>query len=1173
MPAGARGRLDLRGHRLRRPRARRRRPRRQHLADRLPGGLHRPQLRRPGGGHDLPAHRQPRARSPTTTSRSGPGCAASSSATPRPACSAGPARSSTCCGLAGVPAIAGLDTRALARHLRASGSLRGIITAPGEVDPDAAVGVRRVPCRPGRPRTSSHRCRRAPRTRWVTADRSWPSWTSASRRTSSARCTGAARACGCCRTRPAAEQVLAADVEGVVLSPGPGDPGMLDGPVELARAVIADGRPLLGICLGHQIVARAAGAGTRRLRFGHHAANHPVRDEGSGRVTVTAQNHEVEVIADSLPVESGLLRQPAQPQRRLRRGPAPSRPAHRDRAVPPRGLTRPARRGRGLRPLPGARPRPRAHGQRHVTLERPRSILILGSGPGHHRPGRRVRLRRHAGLPGPARGGHPHHPPELQPGHHHDRPRRRGRRLPRAAHGRPPWSASSSCERPDGMLASLGGQTGLNLAMEVARAGLLERTGTRLLGTPIEAIEMAEDRERFRDLLDAIGQPYAPSAIVEGADDAERGAATRRALEAIGLPAIVRPAFTLGGTGGGIVDSRRGVRGARARRPAPEPHRPGHGGALPRRAGRRSSTRSCAMRPTRASPSARWRTSTRSASTPATPSSWRRCRRCPTRSTSACARAALAIIRALGVEGGCNVQFALSPDASEYAVIEVNPRVSRSSALASKATGYPIARVAAQIAIGRRLDEIPNAITGTHRGRLRAGPRLRRRQAAALPLRQVPGRRALAGLADEGDRRGHGHRPHLRGGPQQGAARPRAGGRRVPGRGSRLAAARSTSWRAGRPVDEPGSVPPSRSRTSGRGAPGRAPHGCRRPRLRAGTGSRAGLAGDAAAALPAALRLAPLAAPGAAAPGVAAGELQRVTGIAPWFLSEMERLADARARHARGGAGPVGRPARDGQAGLLQRSRHRHPGGLSRRTTCAARRHAMGLRPGFAMVDTCAAEFAAETPYFYATYAAAGSRARGPAGRRVRRRSSSARARCASARASSSTTARCRRRRRCGRMAGRRSWSTPTPRPSRPTSTPRRASTSSRSTPRASSRSSTPRRRDGEGPLPALVQFGGQTPLNLAAALARPACRCRASTSRPSSGPRSGPASPTWSSGWASPSRAAAWRPRSTEALAVAEEVGYPVLVRPSFVIGGLAIDFCYGPEDLERQLADGDDA
>ncbi len=199
-----------------------------------------------------------------------------------------------------IPAIAGLDTRTLARHLRESGSLRGIISAPGEVDAAAAVAAaRRLP-------------------RWEEQD--FVSQVSANRpyevgdrgpvvavidlglKTNIVRALH--RRGARVRVLPhdaTAAQVLAHDVDGVVISPGPGDPGMLDGPVALARSVVADGRPLLGICLGHQIVARAAGARTQRLRFGHHAANHPVRDEVSGRVTITAQNHEVEVLGESLP--------------------------------------------------------------------------------------------------------------------------------------------------------------------------------------------------------------------------------------------------------------------------------------------------------------------------------------------------------------------------------------------------------------------------------------------------------------------------------------------------------------------------------------------------------------------------------------------------------------------------------------------------------------------------------------------------------------------------------------------------------------------------------------------------------------------------------------------------------------------------------------------------------
>ena len=267
-------------------------------------------------------------------------------------------------------------------------------------------------------------------------------------------------------------------------------------------------------------------------------------------------------------------------------------------------------------------------------------------------------------------------------------------------------------ERPEGLLAGLGGQTALNLAMDLAREGVLERWNVKLLGTPLEAIRMAEDREAFRDLLDRIGQPYAPSAIVEGATPAARDESSDRALAEIGLPAIIRPAFTLGGTGGGIVETEAAYRERI-------------------RAGLRASpigqvmVERCLVG---------WQEIEYEVMRDADDTCIAVCsmenvdplgvhtgdsivvapvQTLPDAVHQRLRSAALAIIRALGVEGGCNVQFALSPDSTEYAVIEVNPRVSRSSALASKATGYPIARVAAQIAVGRRLAEIPNVITGT----------------------------------------------------------------------------------------------------------------------------------------------------------------------------------------------------------------------------------------------------------------------------------------------------------------------------------------------------------------------------------------------------------------------------------------------------------------------------
>ncbi len=207
----------------------------------------------------------------------------------------------------GIPAIAGVDTRALARHLRANGSLRGIVTEPGFVDRDGAVD----------------RARALPR--WE--DQDFVGQVSPASIMDVGRAEDGGPLIGIVdfglksnivrgmRRRGARVRILphtistavalADEIDGLILSPGPGDPARLDGPVALARAIIEDGRPLLGICLGHQIVARAAGAETTRLRFGHHGANHPIRDVELGLVQVTAQNHEVQVVGESVTAASG----------------------------------------------------------------------------------------------------------------------------------------------------------------------------------------------------------------------------------------------------------------------------------------------------------------------------------------------------------------------------------------------------------------------------------------------------------------------------------------------------------------------------------------------------------------------------------------------------------------------------------------------------------------------------------------------------------------------------------------------------------------------------------------------------------------------------------------------------------------------------------------------------
>jgi carbamoyl-phosphate synthase large subunit len=268
-------------------------------------------------------------------------------------------------------------------------------------------------------------------------------------------------------------------------------------------------------------------------------------------------------------------------------------------------------------------------------------------------------------------------------------------------------------ERPDGLLPTLGGQTGLNLAVALAEAGVLERYGVRLLGTPLSAIQQAEDREAFKQLLVGLGEPVPESLTVHSVDEAIAFA------DRVGFPLVVRPAYTLGGTGGGFATTREELTVRAASGIAASPI----GQVLIERslvgwkeieyevmrdAGDTCIT-VCNMENLDPMGVHTGDSIVVAPSQTLTDKEYQMLR-----------SAALRIIRALGIEGGCNVQFALHPERAPtadpdaqvpYYVIEVNPRVSRSSALASKATGYPIARVAAKIAIGKRLHEIPNAVT------------------------------------------------------------------------------------------------------------------------------------------------------------------------------------------------------------------------------------------------------------------------------------------------------------------------------------------------------------------------------------------------------------------------------------------------------------------------------
>jgi carbamoyl-phosphate synthase large subunit len=259
-------------------------------------------------------------------------------------------------------------------------------------------------------------------------------------------------------------------------------------------------------------------------------------------------------------------------------------------------------------------------------------------------------------------------------------------------------------EKPDGLLPTLGGQVGLNLAVRLAEQGILEAEGVKLLGTPLSAIKKAEDRELFKNMMQEINEPVPESTIVIDLDSAMAFA------KKIGYPLIVRPAYTLGGTGGGIANSDeelraitiRGLKYSIIKQVLIERSVAGWKEVEYEviRDGADNCITVCNMENIDPVGIHTGDSIVVAPSQTLNDKEYQMLR-----------TASLKIIRALGIEGGCNVQYALDPDSEQYYVIEVNPRVSRSSALASKATGYPIAKVATKIAIGYHLDEIPNAVT------------------------------------------------------------------------------------------------------------------------------------------------------------------------------------------------------------------------------------------------------------------------------------------------------------------------------------------------------------------------------------------------------------------------------------------------------------------------------
>ncbi len=732
-------------------------------------------------------------------------------------------------------------------------------------------------------------------------------------------------------------------------------------------------------------------------------------------------------------------------------------------------------------------------------------------------------------------------------------------------------------ERPEGLLAGLGGQTALNLAMALAEAGVLERHNVRLLGTPLEAIRMAEDREAFRDLLERIDQPYAPSFIVEGTDDNARQASAQEALDTIGLPAIIRPAFTLGGTGGGIVETeaaywervRAGLRASPIKQVMIERCLVGWQ-EIEYEVMRDAEDTCIAVCSMENVDPLGVHTGDSIVVAPVqtlTDQVHQRLR-----------SAALAIIRALGVEGGCNVQFALSPDSTEYAVIEVNPRVSRSSALASKATGYPIARVAAQIAAGRTLAEIPNVVTGTTVAAFEPALDYVVVKLPRFPFDKFPtaDRRLGSQMKATGevmaiDRTfGAALNKALRGLEQAGAG----------------PLGEDPSWRptfdylaavyagpeADAEAEEDPLLPDDDTAIRWVGERGEA---CESTRF----------AQRSAAPIvlrqflePSDSRLWRLL--GLLRRGVPQEVVRRATGISPWFLAEMGRNL-ALERDVRTAGARLVDPEDGEAASLLATAKRaafsdRDLGILAGVQEAAVRgaRTALGLIPGYAMVDTCAAEFAAETPYFYSTYASAGSPPEAPPVARpaalvigsgpVRIGQGIEFDYCAVQAAD---------------VLRREGWSAVMVNSNPETvSTDFDASTrlyfepldaeSVRSIIEFESGATGIEAAAAADMLPAVVAFGGQTPLNLAAPLVAGGVPLLGSDLEAIDQAEERTRFSALLDRLGIPQPEGGMAESIEEALTLAERIGYPVIVRPSFVIGGLAIDFAYSPEDLARHLA-----
>jgi carbamoyl-phosphate synthase large subunit len=664
-------------------------------------------------------------------------------------------------------------------------------------------------------------------------------------------------------------------------------------------------------------------------------------------------------------------------------------------------------------------------------------------------------------------------------------------------------------ERPSGLLATLGGQTGLNLAVQLAESGALERYGVRLLGTPLAAIQQAEDREAFKQLLLSIGEPVPESITAHSVADALAFAAR------VGYPLVVRPAFTLGGTGGGVANDDAELIGRVTSGVAASPigqvlvERSLHGWKEIEyevmRDGADTCITVCNMENIDPMGVHTGDSIVVAPSQTLTDKEYQMLR-----------SAALRIIRALGIEGGCNVQFALDADRSPasdpeaqvpYFVIEVNPRVSRSSALASKATGYPIARVAAKIAIGKRLHEIANAVT-------------QKTTAAFEPALDYVVVKIPRWPFDKF------------------AAADRTLGTQMKATGEVMAIDRSFEaalQKALRSLE-----------VKGQGLLWEAPAWVEVTdptqfvdRFLSGQPTD-----DRLWRLFAALRR-----------GAPIDLIHERTRIDRWFLRKIARIVRFAEDDLQGRTPTPALLRAAKRMGFADADIATLTGMLP--ADVRRLRTQWGIRPVYKMVDTCAAEFEAVTPYFYSTYEQenealplAGPKAlilgSGPI-----RIGQGIEFDCC-----------------CVQSAGalRERGVAPIMVNSNPETVSTDFDASARLYFDPLDEESIAAVIENEGvPMPVLAQFGGQTALNLADRLAGIGGEIAGTSADAIALAEDRRRFHDFADALGIPQPPGGTASSPTEALAVAAEIGYPVLVRPSYVLGGRGMEIAYGPDDLER--------